>query len=100
MKSTPTIKSRWQYLILALFLGTSLTMIGCTKKLQVDTVKLQYLEPSDKNTQTAISDAVEAVDKGNATVAMDKLKTAAADPKLTAEQKTTINEVIQQLEKK
>ncbi len=94
------MKSLWHGLVLVLVLGTSMMMAGCSKKIPVDTVKLQYIEAADKNTQSAINDAVEAADKANYTVALEKLKTAAADPKLTADQKSTINDVIQQLEKK
>jgi hypothetical protein len=100
MNLSPTKKSLWHGLTLALVLGTSMMMAGCSKKPTVDTVKLQYIDAADKNTQTAINDAVEAADKGNSSVALAKLKTAVADPKLTAEQKSTINDVIQQLEKK
>jgi hypothetical protein len=99
MKSIPR-NPLWQCLIASILLGTSLVWSGCSKKLQVDTVKLQYIEASDKSTQTAINEAVEAVDKGDAAAALAKLKTAAADPKLTADQKSTVNDVIQQLEKK
>src|SRR5579862_4977147 len=100
MNLSPTNKSLWHGLILVLVLGTSMMMAGCSKKVAVDTVKLQYIEAADKNTQAALNDAVEAADKGNSSVALEKLKTAVADPKLTAEQKSTINDVIQQLEKK
>ncbi len=99
MKRLVTIKSLCSGLALALLLTLAATP-ACSKKPTVDTVKLQYVEASDPNTKSAIEEAVEAIDKGDNATGLEKLKKAVADPKLTADQKATVNDVIQQLEKK
>jgi hypothetical protein len=76
--------------------GTS----GCGKKVTVDTVKLEYsFQSADPTNQTAVTQAIDAIEKADFASASDKLKKVSADPKLTAEQKTAVADVIQQLEK-
>jgi outer membrane protein assembly factor BamD (BamD/ComL family) len=83
-------------LILAFSLST-----GCSKKIEVDTVNLEYsFQTADDATQTTVNDALTAIDNANYDVAAEKLKAVAADPKLTPEQKTAVTDVVQQLEKR
>ncbi len=84
----------------ALALLTVALTPGCSKKIAVDTVKLEYaFQSAEPATQTTVTEAVEAIDKANYSAALEKLKKVAADPKLTAEQKSNVNDVIQQIEK-
>ena len=86
-------------LMVVLLMAVSLTT-GCSKKVAVDTVKLEYsFQVADQTNQTAVTEAIEAIDKADYTGAAEKLKKVAADPKLTAEQKTAVNGVLGQLEK-
>jgi len=73
---------------------------GCSKKIAVDTVKLEYsFQAADPATQTTVTEAVEAIDKADYNGALEKLKKVSADPKLTADQKTAVGGVIAQIEK-
>lgn len=76
-------------------------LTGCSKKITVDTVKLDYaFQSADQTNQTTVNEAIEAIDKADYSSATEKLKKVAADPKLTAEQKTAVSGVIEQLEKR
>lgn len=82
-----------------LFVTAGLT--GCSKKISVDTVKLDYaFQSADETNQTTVNEAIEAIEKTDYSAAAEKLKKVAADPKLTAEQKTAVSGVIEQLEKR
>lgn len=82
-----------------LLLAFSFT-VGCSKKIEVDTVKMEYsFQTADEKTQATVNEAMEAIDKAEYSTAVEKLKTVSADPKLTAEQKTAVTDVLQQLEK-
>ena len=73
---------------------------GCTKKIPVDTTKLDYsFQTADQPLQTSVSEAIEAIEKKNYSDALEKLKKVAADPKLNAEQKSNVTQVIETLEK-
>ncbi|MFO1499720.1 MAG: hypothetical protein U1G07_15225 [Verrucomicrobiota bacterium] len=85
---------------LALILLAAFAPAGCSKKIAVDTVNLQYsFQTADDATQTTLNQAIEAIDKGDRSAALESLKKLAADPKTTAEQKTALTGVIAQLEK-
>src|SRR5437763_5298835 len=99
MKLSLIMKSLASRLALALLLALSMST-GCRKKASIDTVKLQYVQAADSNTQSSINEAVESIDKADYAGAQEKLKKAAADPKLTPEQKTADNDVLLQLEKR
>ncbi len=74
---------------------------GCSKKIAVDTVQLEYsFQTADSTTQSTVTEAITAIEKADYSGAAEKLKKVAADPKLTAEQKTAVNGVLQQIEKK
>jgi 2,3-bisphosphoglycerate-independent phosphoglycerate mutase len=99
MKPFANMKTFWCGLTAILLLAVS-TLSGCSKKVTVDTVKLEYsFQTSDATNQAAVTEAVEAIDKADFTSARAKLQKVAADPKLTGEQKTSVNDVIQQLDK-
>lgn len=53
----------------------------------------------DTNTHSRIDKALTAVDKGDYPVALHQLQLAAQDPRLTAEQRQTLQDVIGQVEK-
>jgi hypothetical protein len=75
-------------------------LTGCSKKVAVDTVKLEYsFQGADATNSAAVTQAIEAIDKGDSGAALTTLQKVAADPKLTAEQKTAVNDVVQQLQK-
>src|SRR5690349_20186086 len=97
MKSILIMKCFSSFLVLTCLLAV-LGMTGCSKKINVDTVKLEYsFQTADQATQTTVTEAIEAIEKADYTGASDKLKKVSADPKLTAEQKTAVNGVIDQL---
>src|ERR1051325_10955265 len=99
MKLTLTMKYLLSSVILILLLAVSVTT-GCSKKVTVDTVKLEYsFQTADQTNQTIVTEAIEAIDKADYPGAVEKLNKVAADPKLTAEQKTAVSVVLQQLEK-
>jgi len=73
---------------------------GCSKKITVDTVKLDYaFQSADQPIQTSVNEAIDGIEKADYNGALEKLKKVSAEPKLTAEQKTAVNGVIAQLEK-
>lgn len=73
---------------------------GCSHKPKVDTTTLEYsVQAADSDTQAAVTQAIEAIDKGNVADAKAKLEKAAANPKLTADQKKAITDVVAQLNK-
>jgi hypothetical protein len=75
-------------------------LTGCSKKVTVDTVKLDYaFQSADQTNQTTVNEAIEAIEKADYSSATDKLKKVAADPKLSADQKTAVTGVLGQLEK-
>jgi hypothetical protein len=87
-------------LMACLLLALSATT-GCSKKVAVDTVKLEYsFQTAEQSIQTTVNEAMEAIDKADYSGAVEKLKIVSADPKLTAEQKTAVNGVLAQLEKR
>lgn len=97
MKPTP----RFQFVLcaaaLALFLAFAQT--GCSKKIAVDTVKLEYsFQSADPTNLTEVTQAIEAIEKAEYSSALAKLQKVSADPKLTAEQKTAVADVVKQLE--
>jgi hypothetical protein len=99
MKLSTITKTFWCLVATAMVLTVASTT-GCSKKVTVDTVKLEYsFQSADAATQGTVTEAIEAIDKAEYPSAVEKLKKVAADPKLTAEQKTTVNDVLQQLEK-
>src|SRR3954469_11897568 len=100
MKLSATMKKLWFGLTAGLLVSIA-ALTGCSKKVPVDTVKLEYsFQTADAATQTSVTEAVEAIDKADYAAALEKLKKAQADPKLTAEQKTALAGVIDQLEKR
>src|SRR5690242_1683494 len=100
MKPILTMQRFWSGLTMVMLLALSLTT-GCGKKVSIDTSKLDYsFQTADQTTQSAVTEAVEAIDKADYPGATEKLKKVAANPKLTAEQKTAVDGVLQQLEKK
>jgi hypothetical protein len=85
--------------VLVLLLAVTATT-GCSKKIAVDTSKLDYsFQTADQTNQTAVTEAIEAIDKAEYSTATEKLKKVAADPSLNADQKSAVNGVLQQLEK-
>jgi hypothetical protein len=99
MKSNVFVKALVSGLTAVLLLGIT-AGTGCSKKVTVDTVKLEYsFQEADESTQATVNEAIDAIEKGEAKSALEKLKTVSADPKLTAEQKTTVAGVIAELEK-
>lgn len=85
---------------MAFALSLVFTQTGCSKKVKVDTVKLEYsFQSADTTNQAAVNEAIEAIEKSDASTALSKLQKVATDPKLTAEQKTAVNDVVQQLQK-
>jgi hypothetical protein len=100
MKAILRMKSLTCGLMACLLLAFSATT-GCSKKVAVDTVKLEYsFQAADQSIQTTVNEAVEAIDKADYTGAVEKLKKVSVDPKLTAEQKTAVDGVLAQLEKR
>ena len=92
------MKTLWCSLTVLLLLAFSFTM-GCSKKIEVDTVNLEYsFQTADDKTQETVTEAIEAIDQGQYSAALEKLKTVATDPNLTPEQKTNVTSVIAQLE--
>jgi hypothetical protein len=84
----------------AIALLTVALTTGCSKKIAVDTVKLDYaFQSAEAGTQSSVNEAIVAIDNAKYSEALEKLKKVAADPKLTAEQKSNVNDVIAQLEK-
>ena len=93
------IKSFFAALPLTLALAIILAA-GCSKKIAVDTSKLDYsFQTADPVVQSNVTAAVEAIDKAEYPAALEKLKTVAANPKLTPDQKAAVDGVVQQLEK-
>lgn len=93
------MKLFWSSLMVVLL--AAFGTVGCSKKVQIDTTNLEYsLQTADESTQTAVTEALEQLDKAEYDAALAKLKTVSADPKLTAEQKTAVNGVIEQIEKR
>ena len=88
------------FLILSCFAALALTMVGCAKKSEVDTSKLEKsfatAEPADKGQATKVVDAVKA---GDYNAALASLKTLAQQAKLTPEQKSAIEDVTAQVQK-
>ena len=78
----------------------ALTILGCAKKSEVDTSKLEKsfasAEPADKGQATKVVDAVKA---GDYNAALASLKSLAQQAKLTPEQKTAIEDVTAQVQK-
>src|SRR5437016_4755337 len=97
MKSLVTMKL---LNLLIIVLGLTLAgSSGCSKKLAVDTVKLEYsFQGADPATQTTVTEAVESIDKADYSGALEKLKKVSGDPKLTAEQKTAVSGVMAQIQ--
>jgi hypothetical protein len=72
---------------------------GCSKKVSIDTSKLDYsFQTAEPAAQTTANEAIEAVEKADYTTAAAKLKSLSANPKLTADQKSAITNVLAQLE--
>lgn len=91
-------KSVWWTLAFTLLLALSAAS-GCSKKIEVDTVNLEYsFQTADETNLNAVTEAIEAIEKAEYTTALEKLKTVSADTNLTAEQKTAVNDVIAKLE--
>ncbi len=91
-------KPIWWTLALTLLLAISV-VTGCSKKIQVDTVNLEYsFQTADETSMNAVTEAIEAIEKAEYTTALEKLKTVSADTNLTAEQKTAVNDVIAKLQ--
>ena len=93
------MKSIAYCLIVTLLLAIS-GSAGCSKKINVDTTQLDYIQPANEATQKALTDGIEAIERADYTAAADSLKKVAADPQLTAEQKTAVNTVISQIEQR
>jgi hypothetical protein len=101
MKSSTHSKARLTLFTLLLLLLPLSLFPGCGKKSTVDTTKLDYsFQTADQTNQAAVNQAIESIDKGDSATALDKLKKVASDPKLSPEQKTSVANVIQQLENK
>jgi hypothetical protein len=99
MKLQAKLSSLLGGLTLMLLLAVSLST-GCGKKVTVDTTKLDYaFQSADQTNQDAVNQAIDAIDKADYAGALDKLKKVAAAPKLSADQKTAVADVIQQLSK-
>ena len=99
MKFTATLKSLLCAVAVTTLLAAS--MAGCSHKPAVDTVKLEYSFQSGNSTnQAEVTQAIEAIEKADYNTALTKLQKVAADPKLSDEQKTSVNEVVQQLQKR
>ena len=100
MKAILTTKLLVGALLTFLLLAITTTS-GCSKKVAVDTVKLEYsFQTADQNTQATVTEAIDAIDKANYSEAVEKLKRVSADRKLTPEQKTAVSGVLAQLEKR
>jgi hypothetical protein len=82
-----------------LLLTLCATTTGCSKKVKVDTVNLEYsFQTAEQSAQDTVNGALDDIAKANYSAALEKLKKVSEDPKLTAEQKTALTAVIAQLE--
>ncbi len=99
MKSMLRIKLVACSIATVLLLTLCATTTGCSKKIKVDTVNLEYsFQTADQSAQDTVNGALDDIEKANYTAALEKLKKLSEDPKLTAEQKTALTGVIAQLE--
>jgi hypothetical protein len=97
MKSTSKL---FQSALAAFALLTIALTGGCSKKVAVDTAKLEYaFQSAEPATQTSVTEAIDAIDKADYSAALEKLKKVSVDPKLNADQKSNVTAVIQQLDK-
>src|SRR5262245_54932179 len=75
-------------------------LVGCGKKSEVDTSKLETsfatAEPATKSQSAKVVDAIKGADYSGA---LASLKSLAGDAKLTAEQKAAIQDVTDQVQK-
>lgn len=91
-------KPIWWTLVFTLLLAIS-AATGCGKKIEVDTVNLEYsFQTADETNMNTVTEAIEAIEKAEYNTALEKLKTVSADTNLTAEQKTAVNDVIAKLQ--
>jgi hypothetical protein len=75
-------------------------VVGCGKKSNVDTGKLESsFKSAEPATQSEANKAVAAVKAGNYSVALTDLQRLAGKAKLTAEQQQAIKDVIAQVQK-
>jgi hypothetical protein len=99
MKSSAKSSPLFAGLTIILLLAFSLAS-GCSKKIAVTTDKLDYsFQTADSTNQATVNQAIESIEKADYAGAAEKLKKVSSDPKLTAEQKAAVNDVLQQLEK-
>lgn len=77
-----------------------LALVGCSKKSEVDTSKLETsfasAEPATKSQSAKVVDAVKSADYSGA---LASLKSLAGDAKLTPDQKAAIQDVTDQIQK-
>jgi hypothetical protein len=74
--------------------------VGCTRKIPVDTSKLDYsFQTADSSNQTVVTEAIESIEKKDYSGARAKLDKVAADPKITPDQKSAVQGVLDQLPK-
>ena len=86
--------------ILAVVVGVTLTLVGCSKQGGIDTTALETNFKSAEATVKASADkAVAAVKSADYSGAVAELKKLAGDAKLTPEQQQAIKDVIAQVEK-
>lgn len=92
------MKSVWWSLTITLLLAIS-TAVGCSKKIEVDTVNLEYsFQTAEDETLNKVTQAIEAIEKAEYAAALEQLKQVSADTNLTEEQKTAVTEVMAKLE--
>ena len=92
------MKSVWWSLTITLLLAIS-TSVGCSKKIEVDTVNLEYsFQTAEDETLNKVTQAIEAIEKAEYAAALEQLKQVSADTNLTEEQKTAVTEVMAKLE--
>ncbi|MCE9619523.1 MAG: hypothetical protein K8R92_06410 [Planctomycetes bacterium] len=87
-------------LILALVAACSITLFGCDGSGSIDTTQLQHsFANAEAGLKSAADTAVTAIKKADYSGALADLQKIAGDAKLTPEQKTAVNNVIEQVKK-